>query len=124
MFAGVEKDGGRVTERETGTRVVGIAAIITDDRTNANVLVITLMSETANCVMRSAELYKESLDSTAEIVTIPGCNSVTAFPVTVAMSVFEDVYVHVPVLSLGLLGSVIVNVGLVSDVFGIIIVPT
>jgi hypothetical protein len=96
--------------------VAGIAASTSADRMKTNELGATFMSEMENCVIKILELYKELPDNVPVIVTNPGCNSVTVFPLTVALAE-EDVYVHVPVLSLGLVGSTIVNEGFVIDLF-------
>ena len=123
MFAGVEMVIGR-TELNWGIKVGGITAATSDDRMKTNGIGAIFAGETENCVINVAELYKESLESVAVIVTIPGANNVTSFPLIVAILVFEDVYVIVPVLSAGLVGSTIVNNGFVKDWFGIISSPS
>jgi hypothetical protein len=100
--------------------VVGIAARIALDVINAKVLG---RSATENCVINVAELYVESEGKVATIVANPGCNMVTSFPFTVAISVFEEVYTHELVLSAGFDGSVIVNGVSARDLFAIGIVP-
>jgi hypothetical protein len=113
-FAGVATVKGITVFMREGT-VAGIAASTSADRMKTKELGATFMSEMENCVIKILELYKESPDSVPVIVTIPGCNNVTSFPLMVAFS--EDVYVHAPVLSLGLVGSTIVNEGFVIDLF-------
>lgn len=104
--------------------VTGIIAATSDDLTKTKELGAIFAGEIENCVINIVELYKESLESNAVIVTIPDCNSVTSFSSIVATVVSENVYSHVLVLSAGLVGSTIVNDGLVSDLFVINIEPT
>ena len=115
MFAGVETVKGIAVFKRDGT-VAGIAASTSADRMKTKELGAIFVSEMENCVIKILELYKELPDSVPVIVTNPGCNNVTSFPLMVALAE-EDVYVHVPVLSLGLVGSTIVNEGFVIDLF-------
>jgi phosphopantetheine adenylyltransferase len=124
MFAGEDTAAGRVTTFTIGITVAGIVAATSDDLTKTKEPGATFSSEIENVVINIAELYKESLDNDAVIVTIPDCNNVTVFSLITALVKSEELYVHTPVLLLGLVGSTIENDGFVNDLFVISSAPT
>lgn len=124
MFAGEDTAAGIVTTFTIGITVAGIVAATSDDLTKTKELGATFSSEIENVVINIAELYKESLDNDAVIVTIPGCNNVTVFSLITALVKSEELYVHTPVLLLGLVGSTNENDGFVNDLFVISSAPT
>lgn len=116
MLAGFATVAGRITFKLEIT-VAGIAATTSDDFIKTKELGATSCAEIENCVIKITELYRESEDNVARIVTIPTSSNVTTFPVTVALVKSKELYVHAPVLLMGLVGSTISYETLLSDLF-------